>query len=372
MAVRSCIFQDFSDNQAGAITTHLSDHILLLNNRFINIGAPALGGQGLPDSQHALYLSDGTRHLVADGNYMEKISGFGVHGWGGYSGVSSYNWIVRNNTIVNTYSSSTIAAGTDYTNTYIYNNTLYNEQIPFPEIASTSANAMVNFHNGGSYTNTHIKNNISYGYAARGAMWSDNYAQFNGSLFLDYNLWNNLAGSTRIYFWQGTSYSFGALQATAGYDLHSIGGNPLFVDAARRNFNLQSGSPTIDVGTFLTTTVSAGSGTSLTVADAGFFMDGFGLLAGDMIQVGSNSPVQITAVNYETNTITVAQSISWSNGQGVSLPYSGARPDMGAHEYTNGKPTLPPPMNLRVKPRRATPSARLDTGASRAGLSPRP
>ena len=53
------------------------------------------------------------------------------------------------------------------------------------------------------------------------------------------------------------------------------------------NFHLQSDSPCIDAGTWL------------------------------------------TYVNYDTNIITVNRTLTWSNGQGVSLQYSGNSPDIG-------------------------------------------
>ena len=100
------------------------------------------------------------------------------------------------------------------------------------------------------------------------------------------------------------------------------------------DFHLASGSPAIDAGTFLTTTTSAGSNTNLIpVVDAGYFTDGFGAVQGDTVQIGTNV-VQITAVDYTNNRLTVTPSIGWTNGASVSLPYSGSKPDMGAFEYT--------------------------------------
>jgi chitodextrinase len=80
----------------------------------------------------------------------------------------------------------------------------------------------------------------------------------------------------------------------------------------------------------------------LTVADARYFHDGYGMIQGDLIQVGSNSPARVTAVNYSTNTITVNRSISWNNGDGVSYEYIGFQPDIGAYEYGSSGTTPPP------------------------------
>ncbi len=141
---------------------------------------------------------------------------------------------------------------------------------------------------------------------------------------------------------------------------------PLFVNYISpgnksNNCHLQAGSPAIATGTYLTTVAAgdSGSGTSLVVNNAAYFQDGYGLsnaystVNGDCIAVGTASNhVCVTAVNYTTNTLTLASSISRSAGQGVYL-YSksdgvqvltGSAPDMGAYPYTGssaGSPTAP-------------------------------
>lgn len=57
------------------------------------------------------------------------------------------------------------------------------------------------------------------------------------------------------------------------------------------------------------------------------------MIAGDLIKVGSNNPVRVVSVNYDTNTITVNKNISWNIGDNVSYPYSNSAPDIGAYEY---------------------------------------
>lgn len=122
--------------------------------------------------------------------------------------------------------------------------------------------------------------------------------------------------------------------------------DPLFVDwnvadldpdnPTAHDFTLTSSSPAINAGSFLTTITSAtGSGTSFVVGDAGFFTDGEGIYAGDSVQVqGQTTPVTVTDVNYVTQTITVGSSLSWTNGNGLALTYSGSAPDQGAFEFT--------------------------------------
>jgi hypothetical protein len=121
--------------------------------------------------------------------------------------------------------------------------------------------------------------------------------------------------------------------------------DPLFLDSTDGgpfsrtlpNCALRSGSPAIDAGGFLTTITSAsGSGMSFTVADPDYFFAGWGASAGhpvlgDLIQLqGQQTTARITAIS--GNQLTVDSAMTWTNGQGVGLPYSGRAPDVGAYE----------------------------------------
>lgn len=100
------------------------------------------------------------------------------------------------------------------------------------------------------------------------------------------------------------------------------------------DFTLQSSSPAIDAGTFLTHTRSAGSGNSLPVLNPKVFCDGFGIVEGDVIQIASNGlQARIVSIDYETGVLTIDREIEWLDSDGVSYPYSGSAPDIGAHEF---------------------------------------
>jgi hypothetical protein len=139
-------------------------------------------------------------------------------------------------------------------------------------------------------------------------------------------------------------------------------GDPIFTDGTLTaitetqlvtvpDLTLQAGSPAINAGVALTTTVGTGaSSTTLIVADALYFQDGTwgsdlvraaGTMVADWIAVGTvANTVQISSINYATNTITLASPISWSNGASVWLykksdgvvVLNGGAPDLGAHE----------------------------------------
>lgn len=120
-------------------------------------------------------------------------------------------------------------------------------------------------------------------------------------------------------------------------------GNPLFLNAAgqgpAKDFSLRQGSPAIDAGVHLTMATSAGSGsTTLSVGDAGYFCDGWGIpgVEGDSIKIEAEAPVGILTVDYSTNTLTLNAPRSWGAGARVfyyrSDRFKGSAPDIGAHE----------------------------------------
>ncbi|MFN2167656.1 MAG: right-handed parallel beta-helix repeat-containing protein, partial [Anaerolineae bacterium] len=105
-------------------------------------------------------------------------------------------------------------------------------------------------------------------------------------------------------------------------------------DATLPDFTLAQDNAAKDKGSFLTTIASpSGTGETFAVVDAGFFMDGWGVIEGDLIQLANQSvQARITHVDYQTNTLTVDTSLTFETGQGVSLAYGGAAPDQGAAE----------------------------------------
>ena len=131
------------------------------------------------------------------------------------------------------------------------------------------------------------------------------------------------------------------MAALAGNTVSTV--NPMFADISplpavseikNFDFHLQSGSPAIDKGVFLTAATAAGSGTVITVVDAGYFTDGFGITDGDLIQLaGQAQTARIIKVDYGANTITVDKTLTWTSGQGIALAYYGTAPDIGAFEY---------------------------------------
>ncbi len=118
---------------------------------------------------------------------------------------------------------------------------------------------------------------------------------------------------------------------------NSLQEDPMFIDlnSSQYDFHLQENSPMIDAGAFLANTTNAESNSSvMKVDDARWFMDGFDIVSGDAIQLeGESERAIITSVNYGAKELTLDRQLTWSSGQGVSLSYSGTKPDLGAFEF---------------------------------------
>lgn len=256
--------------------------------------------------------------------------------------LASSDCIIRNNVLVNngmmgmdTYPDSGL---------YSYNNRIYNNTFTknYDAFYSESGNPVY-----GHY----IKNNIFYdNYEYEIRQHISTTPGENDNYFVS----NSINGSSIYINHMGGVRSLSYLQSTYGAFFH---GNqeedPLFVNPGSVNdqdnssfdpewLHLRSTSPMINAGAFLTTTTSSGSGTSIVVADASYFFDGWGIPGeqGDLIQLqGQTETARIVSIDYDNDRITVDRSLSWSADQGVSLPYRGSAPDIGAFEYASTETT---------------------------------
>ena len=131
-----------------------------------------------------------------------------------------------------------------------------------------------------------------------------------------------------------TSYSqgFGAAEFN-----HNLALNPLFVDESQHDYRLQSNSPMIDNGAFLTTIISpSGSGNQVQLTDVKYFYDGFNIPGevGDTVQIaGRNDTAIIVKIDYGKQAIVLDKPLTWQQGDGIALSYSGASPDLGALQH---------------------------------------
>jgi parallel beta-helix repeat protein len=128
--------------------------------------------------------------------------------------------------------------------------------------------------------------------------------------------------------WNQRQIDWPAYLVASGQDTHSLTSIPLFIDPATFNFSLQSTSPLIGKGTILARTTNIGSGKTVTITDASYFSDGFGIGSGDTVVIGGNR-AKIVSVDYINHTLVVDHVINWAENDAVSFPFSGTAPDIG-------------------------------------------
>jgi len=124
--------------------------------------------------------------------------------------------------------------------------------------------------------------------------------------------------------------------------------DPRLLSPEAGDFRLADGSPMIDAGAFLTTTVGAAhNGRQMAVKDAGFFFDGFGIQGqqGDLVRLhGQSQTARVVAIDYTTRTLELDRPLSWRDGQKVALAFAGNAPDVGAHEHGLAAPQTVGPL----------------------------
>ena len=192
------------------------------------------------------------------------------------------------------------------------------------------------------YHNTFFRNGYSVGtsYKPFQAGLSLIRYETSGMAITDVVIKNNI-------FWQnnwGQSITYESVASAAQIVSHNWleSGDPRFVNVSGSadplnptllDFRLRDDSACVNAGGFLTQTTTSGSGKAIPVVDPKFFIDGYGIVEGDLIQLeGSTIKVRVLSVDTIGRVLNVDQASSWSAGQGVTLAYSGATPDLGAHE----------------------------------------
>lgn len=329
--------------------TDLSKYNLIENNMMYHGGHHVLGVFGMYNVIRNNYIHNevwtngkGNRNLYLSGypansgwNLIEgnqiAYSAPPCDSWGasGMSLTTGYN-IVRGNKF---YYNDLSAISMTLTNTYysdiiynkIYNNTfLHNGWNPNRPDPLTSAIGMAIYSGSHIVKFNTIKNNL----------FSDHYQVYG---------YSNVNSSDQIFAgnWNGDAQGDPQFQNAS-----KSPGDPM--DSTHPDLHLKATSPAKDTGVYLTKiTSSTGSGTSFQLEDSKYFIDGWGIVEGDTIQLqGTSEKAQITKIDYLTNTVSVDRSMTWTQNQGISLAYYGAGPDIGAYEFFDVS-SLEAPSNVR-------------------------
>lgn len=291
--------------------------------RYVYVANNRVDRQGGSDTGNPYYI-DGAQYCVFENNVAYDSHG-GIAVACETAGLTATANIVRKNLSVGSWHYGlTIGSAADRGDTRlnrIYNNTIINND---------NIGLLLGFYKDGA-TNKAI-NNLFY------TTVDPNYMVYSyegntvtsAAYGMDYNLHypNN-----EIYQIKGVNYTGLAdwvAHADGNDSLGTIGTDPLLT----ATWTLGAGSPAIDAGNTLTTTSDAGTGTVFSVVDSRFFHDTWnGWITADTIRVGADT-VTITNIDYASNSITVSASFTWTPGEAVSLPFTGAKPDIGYAEYS--------------------------------------
>jgi parallel beta-helix repeat protein len=343
-----CYDQDWGD--------HASREVIIRGNVIFNNAENGIDLKSAADiviEGNIFYGNIGDNDGFEGDNSYDRGGGFGAIHTGAYLHAGSRDIIIRNNVIYDNFGGILVYNGYKiYNNTIVGNNRDYTgpnstfESSRKPYMTSTA------IYGTGRLTDLGFKNNI-IGEHKHGEL-SVQSTDPNLELDIDNNLYFNAQGVFLVDFrenndWDKLSFEdwqfyLQGVNGVVGADENSLVSDPLFVNAPLRpvgdhsqfDFHFQSGSPGIDAGAYLTRVTSFGSGTQIPVNEAGYFTNGFGVGEGDLIQLeGQTQTARIVNVDYDNNLLTLDTSLTWTSGQGVSLPYSGSRPDIGAYEFSD-------------------------------------
>ena len=251
------------------------------------------------------------------------------------------------------------------------NGILFKQGLPFPN-ASSDYNAFYNntVFSSGRYHNTGA---LWDGYLFR---WYANYVERTGNLIKNNILYNHNAGAGDWGWGTGNEEANNTMANNLCTDTRAgtcaVVGDPKFVSPGYTltysltapNLTLQASSPAINAGMALTTATGSGTlSTSLVVGNALYFQDGTwgsdlarSTFYADWIAIGTvSNTVQISSINYATNTIMLASAKTWVNGASVwlykksdgAVVLVGSAPDIGAHEYGIGSVSAPTGVRIR-------------------------
>lgn len=286
---------------------------------------------------------------IGDGNNREGLYnliennrlGYGSNppDGGGAEGINltGKKMIIRYNTIIEAGEKGLYfkqVTGGDSDNNRAYNNTVFKNGYSYDQLGNVSYGSIYIHTNS---QNNIIKNNLVYDYAPS---TNEIYGSYITNTII--NNWVTANGDPKFVDTSGMPSTTDA----TGYDFS--------VFATVPNLNLQFNSGAINAGMYLTQSNGSGSNsTTLIVDDALYFQDGswgsaLSNIQPDWIAIGTvnNNVVQISSIDYSTNTIILTSPMSWSDNANIwlyknssgNVVLSGSAPDIGAYEYVEAAP----------------------------------
>lgn len=309
-------------------------YVIVRNNRFETV-YPGLG------IGKAVYFDGAAGPVLVEGNYTQDAMGISTNIEAFHNGDNEFrHYLLRNNVVDN--------RDYDIDVSLKIGSASYGNTEPWPvepdhvvavhNVVLNSASTAPLFWGQGS--NFRFKNNVVAAYGANAVSGANtrNFADAsdwisNGNLYYS-------AENPTQFVWPGFGVydSLATLQRTTKQEMNSLTGVPHFVDDDKGDYRLQPFSPGYAQGIPLTFAVNDGQdSTLLAVEDAGYFFDGFDMAPGDVIRL-NNRDISIAHVDYDTNTITLAEPADWTTGSSVWYAVSGELPSMGIAETVDCAP----------------------------------
>jgi hypothetical protein len=225
---------EFKNGQYNGIYVGNADSVTIRNNKIHDQISPA----GVPGTRYyGIYFHHGTNSVI-EGNDIYNNPGGGIHA---YPGPIS-NLVIRNNKLHhnNNLATSNVegilvfeGGGTPISGVQIYNNLIYMNGINQPDPGTSGGVRVSNGPDG-----TKIWNNTIYGNKNWGINVQAGTNPPTNTVIQNNIVHENTSGPI-------TNAGIGSVID------HNITTNPNLVNAAAFNFNLQTGSPAIDAGVFL-------------------------------------------------------------------------------------------------------------------------
>ena len=280
---------------------------------------------------HQITAYDATRrNLVEDNAFALAVKYYSTSGGNGIQNAGQYG-IFRDNTFVDTNGGLGFQRYSDEANydthNRAYNNTFYANECGGVSIGSGTPEQLAD---------NLLVNNIFYQNVGCEGVGPAQivYRSLSGFAFINNAIMGAAPGDAVIQELFETGDTLAWFESNYP-DLFqaNLEQDPMFVDAAGGDLHLSPNSPLIDAGMFLTTTASAGQGTSLAVADSGWFYDGYGIAGevGDLIQLeGGAETARVVEIDSDTHTLSLDAALAWEAGVGVARAYEGSAPDIGA------------------------------------------
>lgn len=221
-----------------------------------------------------------------------------------------------------------------HTTVAVYNNTIVD--------AATHALQLWNQDKAGTFSGITLRNNAFIG--STGLLIQHAPEAREGSppdIVMDGNAYRFTGGGIdwvdggSSYSLSGSSADYATWRAGTGQEVSGglyLTTSDLFVNTDCHDYTPTAGSALVDAGTALTTTTGSGTSATVPVAENFFFFDGYGLVEGDTVVVGSNDPALVLEVDEANDEIDLDRSITFTAGQPVNLLYAGSAPDIGAVE----------------------------------------